>query len=62
MLTAKALTDRFGVPPRTARRLLARWRDRGFATTVPTGGRPALAVDPDTAERVLRLSAFDLAA
>lgn len=60
MLTAKDLAARYGYAPRTARRLLAKLRDRGLATTVQTGGRPALAVDADTAERVLRLSAFDL--
>lgn len=62
MLTAADLTARFGVPLRTAQRLLSRWRTRDLATTVQTGGRPALAVDADTAARLLGLDAQDLAA
>lgn len=62
MLTAADLSARFGVPLRTAQRLLSRWRLAGHATTVQTGGRPALAIDADTAARLLGLDAADLAA
>lgn len=60
MLTASDLSARYGYALRTAQRVLAKLRARGLATMVQTGGRPALAVDADTAERMLRLSAFDL--
>jgi transposase len=52
MLTARDLATRQGIPLRTAQRLLARWRRDGHATTVTTGGRPALAVDAATLERL----------
>jgi len=47
LLTARDLTAR-GFAPRTAQRLLARLARQGHATTVQTGGRPALAVDAAT--------------
>jgi transposase len=52
VLTAKDIARRFGLAPRTARRLLARLRDAGHATTVQTGGRPALAVDAEAFARL----------
>lgn len=52
MLTARDLATRQGIPLRTAQRLLSRWRREGHATTVPTGGRDALAVDAATFERL----------
>lgn len=61
MLTATDLSVRFGVPLRSAQRLLGRWHREGRATTVPTGGRPALAIDRETAARLLGLDADDLA-
>ena len=51
LLTARDLTAR-GFAPRTAQRLLARLARQGHATTVRTGGRPALAVDAATLERL----------
>ena len=51
LLTARDLTAR-GFAPRTAQRLLARLARQGHATTVQTGGRPALAVDAATLARL----------
>lgn len=48
MLTARDIAARYGVPLRSAQRLLSRWHRVGYATRVPTGGRPALAVSEDT--------------
>lgn len=62
MLTAADLAARFGVPLRTAQRALSRWHARGLATTVPTRGRPALAIDAATAAQLLGLDTADLAA
>ena len=62
MLTAADLSARYGVPLRTAQRLLARWRAHGLAVTVQTGGRPALAIPADTAARLLGLDLEDVAA
>lgn len=47
MLTARDIAARFGVPLRSAQRLLSRWHRAGHATRVLTGGRPALAVAED---------------
>lgn len=62
MLTAADIAVRFGVPLRTAQRALSNWRARGLATTVPTRGRPALAIDATTAAHLLGLDAADLPA
>lgn len=48
MLTARDIAARYGVPLRSAQRLLSRWHRAGHATRVFTGGRPALAVAEDT--------------
>lgn len=48
MLTARDIAARTGLPLRSVQRLLARWHAAGHATTVTTGGRPALAVDAAT--------------
>lgn len=52
MLTAHDLHREHGFPLRTAQRLLARWLSAGLATTVTTGGRPALAVSPEAFARL----------
>lgn len=49
MLTAADLHREHGMPLRTAQRLLARWHAAGHATTIPTRGRPALAIRRDLA-------------
>jgi len=49
-LTARDIAARFGVPLRSAQRLLSRWHRAGHATRVLTGGRPALAVTEATLE------------
>jgi hypothetical protein len=47
LLTARDLEAR-GFARRTAQRLLAKLARQGHATTIPTGGRRALAVDAAT--------------
>ncbi len=58
LLTARDLEAR-GFARRTAQRLLARLARQGHATTVQTGGRPAIAVDAAT---LATLAGADLAA
>ena len=56
MLTAADLHREHGIPLRTAQRLLARWHAAGHATTIPTRGRPALAIRRDQLPTLAGLS------
>lgn len=56
MLTALDLHREHGLSLRSAQRLLARWHAQGHAVTIPTRGRPALAISRDALARVTGLA------